>query len=83
MHIILGIALVLGILAAATALTVLAVARLRATRGKHGSSGALSHAVLGLDAIFDPGKRHMMKAVDTEARVSEEDDNSAPPKTYS
>ena len=74
-----GVALLVGIIVVAIVATVLAIGRLRTSLSRHGSSGAMSRAVLELDALFDPGKRHIVKAADKEARIAEEDDDGAPP----
>jgi hypothetical protein len=79
MNFIAGVALVVGIVAVAIMATVFAIGRLRASRDRHGSSGAMSRAVLELEAMFDPGKRHIVKAADKEAGIAEEDDAGAPP----
>jgi hypothetical protein len=79
MNVIAGVALVVGIVVVAIVATVAVIGRLRTSRDRHGSSGALSRAVLELDAMFDPGKRHIVKAADKDAGIAEEDDAGAAP----
>ena len=48
-------------------------------RKKHGSSGTLGTAFLELQAIFEPGKQHVIEARRDED--AEEDDSGDPPES--
>lgn len=71
----LGILLILLGVAAVFLLLLLAVRSMLRDR-RHGSSGALASAVLEVESLLDPSKRHVQESVQSE---EEEDDESGDP----
>ncbi|HEX7149858.1 MAG TPA: hypothetical protein VF618_00100 [Thermoanaerobaculia bacterium] len=76
MTILLGVLTLLAIVAAVIGLLALSVTLMRKDRD-HGTSGALGSAMLEVESVFTPQKRHVIESVRAEA--SEEDDAGGPP----
>jgi hypothetical protein len=65
---------------AAGLLTVGAVLGIRRSRRKHGSSSGLSVAMMEVQSLFEPAKRHVVVAARAEAESSHEDTSGDPPE---
>lgn len=81
MRIVLGILFVIAAVAVAGMLTTAAIVAIRRDRGKHGSSGALGVAMLEIQSVLEPSKRHAVVAVRDDADSTSGDDSGEPPES--
>ena len=80
MQVVLGILIAIVASVAAGLLTVAAVLGIRRSRQKHGSSSGLSVAMLEVQSLFEPAKRHVVVAARDEAESTHEDASGDPPE---
>jgi hypothetical protein len=80
MQIVLGILIAIVASVAAGLLTVAAVLGIRRSRQKHGSSGGLSVAMMEVQSLLEPAKRHVVVAARDEAESTSEDASGDPPE---
>jgi len=72
MKLFVGVLVITLIVLSAAILTVAAIRLILRDRDKAGSSGALSSAMLEIDSIFEPSKRHTIESVkDSESKTDE------------
>jgi len=73
MKLFVGVLVITLIVLSAAILTVAAIRLILRDRDKAGSSGALSSAMLEIDSIFEPSKRHTIESVkDSESKTDED-----------
>lgn len=75
---ILGVILLMAIAAAAVVVTVLAVAAIRRDRARRPGSGSLGAAMLEVQSLFEPSKRHTARSVRAD-QPQEEPGSGDPP----
>jgi len=71
----LGIVLLILIAVAVLAIAAFGISAITRDRGKHGTSGSLSSAMLEMQSLVDPGKKQVLEAT-RELEEAEEDDAS-------
>jgi hypothetical protein len=79
MHVLLGIAIAIGVIFAAGLLTVGAILGIRRGRRKHGTSGALGAGMLETQSLLEPSKRHVLSATSMKSESRDEDSSGEPP----
>lgn len=77
-QIFLGFAVLAATLAGAAILTALAIAAIRRDRGKRGGSGSLSAAMLEVQSLLEPSKRHQAHSVRAEDPENEAESGDPP-----
>ncbi|MGZ5494467.1 MAG: hypothetical protein ACXW3E_14485 [Thermoanaerobaculia bacterium] len=78
MKLLFGIAALLAIFAAIVAVTALAVGAISRDR-RHGTSGSLSSAMLNVQSLLEPEKRHAAESIQAEREDGDEDPGGEPP----
>jgi hypothetical protein len=78
MKLLFAIAALLAILAAIVALTSLAIRAIVRDRS-HGTSGSLSSAMLNVQSLLEPEKRHAAESIQAEREAGDEDPGGDPP----
>ncbi|HUP63574.1 MAG TPA: hypothetical protein VNA69_24520 [Thermoanaerobaculia bacterium] len=73
MSLLFGALAVLGIVLAVAAVVAFAVSALIRDRGKHGTSGSMSAAMLEVQSILEPGKKKVVETMRKEEEQEEED----------
>jgi hypothetical protein len=78
MKLLFGIAALLAIFAAIVALTALGIRAIIRDRSR-GTSGSLSSAMLNVQSLLEPEKRHAAESVQAEREDGDEDPGGDPP----
>jgi hypothetical protein len=78
MKLLFGIAALLVSFAAIVAVTALAVRAITRDRS-HGTSGSLSSAMLNVQSLLEPEKRHAVESIQAEREDGNEDPGGDPP----
>ena len=81
MNLVFGSLLIVGIGALILLLGVIAIAAISRSRGKHGTSGALSSAALEIQSLLQPEKKRVVETMRAEEESEDEDDRlQSPPR---
>ena len=78
MKLLFGIAVLLAILAAIVVVTALAIRAIVRDRSR-GTSGSLSSAMLNVQSLLEPERRHAVESIQAEREDGDEDPGGDPP----